>query len=353
VVRVLRLFMAVAVLLPLGSCDVLFNGVFSPAIGQITARADFSASIAAAPASSFSLAVVSVAGTEFVLLFSTLTFDTSQTHLIVMDEHLNVLNTFPMVGLVASPNSGDPFAGSVAMTDINNQVLVGSVWFDVSATGFAFSNKAPAGFALYAPSVTGMPSFAFNEINFRVIGGVLTYDEYNAPLPLPTTWGYLVSPAATLGIPSPAPSGQLNLSNVFTDQYSAAAPDVLVFQDSGGNGPQNWYFLQVPKADIDANINVAIGTDPDVFTHAALHYPPLVVKTNLAGQSVGWSRAGVIAYDYPSHSLVRFTLTAPGSVSSLPFTWTNGMKLAAGLSGGYCVVWDPASRSLTRYEQWW
>jgi hypothetical protein len=352
-VKLLRLFTVVIALLPLGSCDVLFNGFFSPAVAQMTARVDLSSRIAAAPASSFSLAAVSVGGTEFVLLFSTLPFDTSQTHLVVMDEHLNVLNTFTMDGLAALPNPGDPFAGSVAMTDVNNQVLVGSVWFDVSAAGFTFSNKAPAGFNLYAPSVTGMPSFAFNEINFRVISGVLTYDEYNAPLPLPSTWGYLISPAATLGTPSPAPSGPLNLSNVFTDQYSATASDILVFQDSGGNGPQNWYFLQIPKTDIDVNINVAIGADPDVFTHAALNYPPLVVKTNLASQSIGWSRAGVIAYDYQSQSLVRFTLSDPGSVSSLPFTWVNGMKLADGLSGGYCVVWDPVSRVLTRYDQWW
>jgi hypothetical protein len=78
-----------------------------------------------------------------------------------------------------------------------------------------------------------------------------------------------------------------------------------------------------------------------------------VTKSNLNSQALAFTRGGIIAYDYQSSSLVRFTLSSPDSVSSLPLKYVNGMKLAAGVSGGYCVVWDPASRTLTRYEQWW
>ncbi len=336
-----------ALLLALASCDVLFSGVFPPSVGQMTARAELSASVDAAPASSFSLTTVAAGGNEYVLLFSTLSFDGTKPHLIVMDPHLNVLSSFTMDALVALPNPGNPFAGSVAMTDVKGQVLVGSVWFDATPAGFSPARKAPTGFNLYAPSVTGMPAFGFNEINFRISSGSLTYDEYDP------AWGWLIGPAAPLGTPSPPPSGPLFLTNVFADQDSATAPDVFLFQESNSNGPSHWYFLRIPKADIDVNINVAIGADPDIFTHAALNYPPVVVKSDLAWQGVAYSRAGIIAYDYHSSSLVRFTLDAPDSVDSLALKWVNGMKLAAGISGGYCVVWDPVSRTLTRYEQWW
>ena len=50
---------------------------------------------------------------------------------------------------------------------------------------------------------------------------------------------------------------------------------------------------------------------------------------------------------------MRFTLDAPDTVSTLSLKWVNHMKVAAGKSGTYCVVWDPAARTLTRYEQWW
>ena len=350
-VKALRLAgMISALLLPLASCDVLFNGVFSPAVGQVTARADLSASIAAAPAGSFSLSTVSAGGNEFVLLYSTLGFDSTQNHLIVMDPHLKVLTTFTLDALVALPTAGDPFAGNFTMTDVNGQVLVGSILFNASAAGFSFSSKFPSGFSLRGPSVTDLPAFgpalAFNEINFMTISGNLVYSQYNS------AWSWVANPFALLGTPSPPPSGPLNVVNVFTDQDSAATPDVVVLQDSGG-GSSHMYFLRIPKADINAGINVAIATDPDIFTHAALNYPPVVAKSNLSSQGIAFSRAGIIAYDYQSTSLVQFTLDAPDSVSSLPLKNVNGMKLAAGISGTYCVVWDPVSRTLTRYEQWW
>jgi hypothetical protein len=356
-VRALRLAaMICALLLPLASCDVLFSGVFSPAIAQVTARADLSASIAAAPAGSFSLSTVSAGGNEYVLLFSAMAFDSTKNHLIVMDSHLNVLNSFTLDALDALPSAADPFGngnsfGQIsAMTGVNGQVLIGNIWFDASPAGFSFSHKVSGPtFCLSGPSVADMSSPGFNEINFTIFSGNLVYTQYDS------AWGWLAGPFAPLGTPSPPPSGLLNLANVFADPDSAASPDVLVFQDSGGSGPSHMYFLRMPKADIIINTPpyFAIGTDPDIFTHASLNYPPIVVKSNLSSQALAFSRAGIFAYDFQSDSLVRFTLDAPDSVSSLPLKDVNGMKLAAGISGSYCVVWDPVSRTLTRYEQWW
>ncbi len=344
-----------ALLLPLASCDVLFNGVFPPSISQVTARADLSASIPAAPASSFSLSAVSAGGNEYILLFSALGFDSTQNHLIVMDSHLKVLNSFTLDALNAFPNAvdsfgnGNPFGTISAMTGVNGQVMIGNIWFDASPTGFSFSSKfSGPTFCLSSPSVTDLSSPGFNEINFTITSGNLVYTQYDS------SWNWLNGPFAPLGTPSPPPAGFLNLVNVFADPDSAASPDVLVFQDSGGGGSSHTYFLRMPKADIVNTVSYfGIGTDPDIFTHAALNYPPVVVKSNLSSQCIAFSRAGIIAYEYQSDSLVRFTLDAPDSVSSLPLKNVNGMKLAAGISGSYCVVWDPVARTLTRYEQWW
>ena len=159
-----------------------------------------------------------------------------------------------------------------------------------------------------------------------------------------------------LGLPSPPPPAGsfFNLLNVLTDTTSPSTPDVLIFR---ADGPSNQtYFMRAPKVVIDGDIGQGYALPsglPDIFSYAAANLPPLVIKPNLDRNSIGFSRAGVTAYDEDARTLVRFTLDEPGKVSSLSINWVNGMRLAAGISGDYCVVWDPVSRTLTRYEQWW
>ena len=106
------------------------------------------------------------------------------------------------------------------------------------------------------------------------------------------------------------------------------------------------YFLAIPKVDIDGGLSIAL---PDVFSY----YPPPLVVSNLDQDSIGFTYDGVIAYDQQRQALVRFKLNDPGNVNTLPIKWYNGMKLATGIYGGYCVVWDPVTRVCTRYEKWW
>jgi hypothetical protein len=131
------------------------------------------------------------------------------------------------------------------------------------------------------------------------------------------------------------------LKNV-TDHDSSLFPDLLIFYDDGS---QRTYFLPFPKADIDGGLAVAV---PDVFSHYAS-----IAVDNLARDSIGFSYDGAVAYDQSRQALVRFKLDDPDNVSALSLKWTDGMKVATGIYGGYCVVWDPARRVLTRYEKWW
>ena len=342
-VNYLRLFAVVIALLPLDSCDVLFNGVFPPAVGQVTARADLSASIAAAAAGSFSLSTVTAGGNEYIILFTAFNFDVSRPHLLIMDSHLKVLNSFSIHDL-AMMSAGPLLNGSFTMTDVSGFVVIGNMRFNAQPSGFTLDISYPS-VPLYAPSVSGMPSYLFNETNFRVNGSSFFYDEYS------TAWTLTTPPpppsfTVPLGVPNP-PAQFLRLANVFADQDSAATPDLFVLQD---DGTQRTFFLTIPKLDIDGGLSVVTSASSNLF---AYYGASLVTKSNLSSQAIAFSRAGIIAYDDHSDSLVRFTLDAPDSVSSLPLNKVNGMKLAAGISGGYCVVWDPVARTLTRYEQWW
>jgi hypothetical protein len=343
-VKTLRLAaMISSLLLSCASCDVLFNGVFPPSIGQVTARTDLSASIAATPASSFSLSTVSAGGSEYVILFTSTPFDSSRPHLLILDSHLKVLNTFS-IGDLAAISAGPQLNGNFTMTDVNGFVVIGNMRFNPQPSGFVLDTSYPS-ISLFGPSVSGLPSHPYNETNFRVNGPNLLYDEYSAawvlttPPPPPTF-------TVPLGVPNP-PAQFLRLQNVFADQDNAATPDLFVFQDDSS---QRTFLLTIPKTDIDIGLSNISSVPPDVFTY---YGASVVTKSNLNSQALAFSRAGIIAYDFQSDSLVRFTLDTPDSVSSLPLKYVNGMRLAAGISGSYCVVWDPVARTLTRYEQWW
>ncbi len=334
-VRFLRLFAAIiAFLLPLGSCDVLFNGVFPPSVAQATARADLSTSIAGSPAGYFSLSTVTAAGNEYVILFTSFNFDSSRPHLLIMDPHLNVLSSYTL-GELGTVAPGGTFSGRVTMTDVNDQVVIGNVFFDVLPSGLLTTVANHNNVSLDGPSITILPvDGLFHETNYRISPPSLAWTEYGSGWNTPGTF------SCTLG----APTQSLRIVTIFEDRDSSSTPDVFVFQDDGS---QQTYFARVPKADIDVDLTVAV---PDFFKH---YGGSITTKSNLASESIAISRAGVIAYDYRKDALIRFTLDAPDTVSTLPFKWIHGMQAAAGMSGTYCVVWDPVSRTLTRYEQWW
>ena len=327
-VKKLRLAgMAVVTLLVLGACQALFIGVFPPTAGQMSARADLSELVAAAPAAGFNLSIVAVGGAEYVLLFSAGSFDASQTHLVVLDSDLHVIGSFTNAQIFAAAFSY--LNGQFAMADAGGEVVAGNVRLAVDKTGVAIWGSSAI--TLGQPSI---PNLGANEVNFSAGGGMFSYTEYDG------AWLPVGFRSVALG----APSTSINLVGAFTDADSLSAPNVFILQDYGST---QIYFLSIPKDDI-AGSNLSGVVTTTVFDT----YSPFS-KSTLDSRTVCYSRGSIIAYDQESEALVRFPLDSPSEVSSVPLLYARDRRVAAGISGTYCVVWDPATRELTRYEQWW
>jgi hypothetical protein len=135
------------------------------------------------------------------------------------------------------------------------------------------------------------------------------------------------------------------LDGVFTDPEDTNNNlAILVFRDDSS---ETDYFLQVPK-----NPDLMNGfPGPALFDNPA--YTSFSVP-NLAESSVMVTLDGIIAYNQNTQSWVRFTPSAPGTVSSLHVpTRKYYAPTAFSFSGGYYCVWDPDTEVLTRYEKWW
>ena len=245
-VKTLRLAAVIsALLLSLVSCDALFNGVFPPAVGQVTARADLSASIAAAAASSFSLSTVSAGGNEYVILFTSLGFDSSRPHLLIMDSRLKVLSSYTL-GELGTVAPGGTFSGGAAMTDASDQVLIGNVFFTVLPSGLLAPAGNPTGVGLFGPAITILPmDSTFHEANYRVSLPSLTWTEYSSGWNAPFTYSCILG----------GPTQSLRILTIFEDRDSASTPDVFVFQDDNS---QQTSFAKVPKADIYNDLTAAL-----------------------------------------------------------------------------------------------
>jgi hypothetical protein len=318
----------IVTLLTLGSCQVAFIGVFPPAISQMTARKDLSAVVPAGQAASFNLAVVSAGGPEYVLLFSSSGFDPAQVHLVVLDSSLNMVGSFTNTDIQMA--AFVYLNGQYAMGDAAGQFVAGNIRFDVHQAGVVILGSFTS--SLGQPSI---PNLGANEVNFSAGGGVFSYTEYDS------SWTYIGSRSVALG----APSTMVNFVGAFTDADSLSAPDVFVLQDYGS---QQTYILSIPKNDIaGTNLSGAVGASTVFAT-----YNPFS-KSTLDSRTVCYSRGSVVAYDHDSEALVRFPLDNPSDVRSLPLRYATNRRLALGPSGSYCVVWDPGTRTLTRYEQWW
>jgi hypothetical protein len=320
-----------ALLLPLSSCDILFNGVFPSDIGQATARTDLSNDIPAGEAPSFNLFVITSGGEEFVLLFSSLGFDSSHPYLIIMDPELKKQNVYSFDDLSNLDPVGFPFSGSYAMRDVAGNIMIGNIQFKASSGGLVPFKKFTTP-ALWGPSVSGGPSHLWNEANFRVNGSNLEYDEYDS--------GWITT-ASPFSWPMGAPSSSLQLRGIFTDPDSSSASDVLVFADDASS---RYYFLRVSKDDVDTN--------PATSVFDSSKAP--VVKKNLDGNSISYTRDGMAAYEYETRSWIRFSLDSADTVDSMYVgERTNNLRTAFSISGDYYCTWDPKSRVLTRYEKWW
>jgi hypothetical protein len=343
--RMLRAAVAgIGLLLALASCDVLFMGVFPSSLGQATARADLSAYIDPSAASTFNLAIARSYGFEFAILYSTAAFNGMKPHVIVLSPGLKVLNTYSTADMLAAPFSFSFNGNSVFAHLVDGHIVIGN--FDGLATsaGIRLVGPIPGGVPLNGWPIIGaqpptMTAYAWS--GFKVDQtNTMTYNAYLE------SWGPGAPATLSRLVRSiDASHGALQLDGVFTDpEDELGNVSLFVFGDRSANSSVEW-FVQIPKSpDLEAPPSAPI------FSGAY----PIFSKEELDSQSIAVTQDGIVAYQYDTQSWIRFTPSDPDTVTSLYSARSQShQKSAFSFSGGWYGVWDPDTRTLVRYEDWW
>jgi hypothetical protein len=339
------LALASALLLSLSSCSLLFMGQFSSDIGQITARADLSAGIAAEDASSFNLSIVQSGDSEYVLLFSTVPFSGARNHLYVLSPNLTVLNTYSLDDITALNPPGGSFSGSVAMTRlVDGRIIIGNVAASPSTAGLTLLGKLqqpliPITASLENWAIEGPTTANWTWTNFVVMSGNLAYTALAADF----------SAAIPRSCPLGPTGGSYSLQGVFTNPIDIQSNvALLVFGDDSSNNSTS-YFIQVPK---DPDLVNAFSGIPLIGNPA--YASTSFTKNNLDSDSIAVTSDGIVAFDGNTRSWIWFTPSAPDAVKSLPVgNRSSAQKSAFSFSNAFYCIWDPTTRVLTRYEKWW
>jgi hypothetical protein len=335
--RQVRILVAgVVTLLSLGSCDVLFNGAYSPELGQMTALADLSAVIPAGPASTYKLSILRSGNDEFVLLYSSTPFDSTQIHLVVMSPTLKVLNTFSGDDISALPPVGIPFTGTSAVTHlVDGRIIIGNVEAVPSASGLALQDKlsAPVPVHLEGSTIVGPASASLTWTGFSVDPtGALSWSAYASD------WSTVSTMSHPLG-------RQMQIMGAFTDPENAQHNVAFLVFNEGNSNTQ--YFMQVPKNPdlVNGFPGPALFSNPGYTTFS---------KSNLSQGETFVTADSIIGFEENSQSWVRFTASSPDTVTKL-YTGSRKKDLvsAFSFSGGYYCTWDPDKRSIVRNEKWW
>jgi hypothetical protein len=338
--RQVRILVAGAVmLLSLASCDVLFNGAYSSELGQSTAVVDLSGIISASPASTYKLAILRSGNDEFVLLYSSTPFDSTQIHLVVLSPTLKVLNRFSGDDISGLPPVGVPFSGSSAVTHlVDGRIIIGNVEAVPAAGSLTLLDKLnmpvnPVDVHLDGSTIVGPASASLTWTGFSVDpSGALSWSAYAGD------W-------TTVGTMSHPLGRQVQIGGVFTDpestQHNVA---FLVFNDGSSN---TQYFMQVPK-----NPDLVNGLPgPPLFNNPAYK---TFTKSGLSQGETFLTADSIIGFEENSQSWVRFTASSPDTVTKL-YTGSrkHSLESAFSFSGGYYCTWDPDKRSIVRNEKWW
>jgi hypothetical protein len=326
-------------LLFLGSCDMLFNGAYSPELAQMTAVADLAAIIPAAPASTYNLSILHSGDVEFVLLYSSASFDSTQTHLVVLSPSLKVLSMFTGNDISLLPPVGTPFNGSSAVTHlVDGVIVIGNVEAVPSPTGLTLVDKLnmpthPVNVQLSGATIVGPATASLTWTGFGVDPtGVMSWSAYAAD------WSTVSAMSHPLG-------RQVQVVGAFTDSESDKHNVAfLVFSDGNAN---TLLFMQLPKSpDL---LNGFPG--PPLFSNPAY---PTFTKSGLSQENVFMTADSIVGFDQNSQSWVRFSPSSPDTVTKL-YTGNRkrSLKSAFSFAGGYYCTWDPDTRTLARYEKWW
>jgi hypothetical protein len=335
-VKTTRLAAGLLFVFSLVGCDALFTGPFPASLGQATVRADLSAVIASADAAQFDLAICRSYGFEFVILSSPSGSSGTTPRMIVMSPALVVKNSYSL-------NDIPFFAGSSAFSHLfDGHIVVGNVDGLATSAGLVLSGQIPntaplSGWSLLGARLPTLNAYAWS--GFQVDqANTMTWNAYQDDWsPTPPTMFSRVIRAVDANHP------RLWLSGAFTDpEDERGNASLFVFGESGTNTE---YFVQVPKS-------------PDLETPPATPIfssgYPTFTKSNLDSGTIAVTSDSVVAFDGSARSWIRFTLAAPGTVTSLRVARRGSHERSAfSFSGGYYCIWDPDTRTVTRYEDWW
>jgi hypothetical protein len=328
--------LGICMLLALGSCDVLFMGVFPGSAGQATARADLSAVIGSADAGTFSLSIARSYGFELVILSSPAGFDPTKAHIVVLSPKLGALNTYTLADI--------PYfsGGSVFAHLIDGHIVIGNFDGVVSSAGLAPSPASPLPIFVNGWPIIGavQPTMLFYTWdNFQIdSANTMSYNGYLDDWSGATLLTRVVRPID-------ASHGRLFLDGVFTNpEDELGNASLFVLRE---NNTDTDHFIQVPKSpDLEAPGTLST----DIFSS---NYPTFS-KSHLDPGSVAVTADSIVAYDSNARAWIRFTPSSPDTVTSL-YVGRRGSheKSAFSFSGRYYCIWDPDARTLTRYEDWW
>jgi hypothetical protein len=327
-------------------CDYLFNGVFPANVSQETARLDLSSEISATAASTFNLAVVKSGSYEFVLLFSSSNFDSSKNHLYVLTPGLVVQNSFTMTAISDLTPASIPLKGNTAVAHLTDgKIIIGNVQATPGSNGLSLDGKLESGFnpisvELYNGAMVGPSTASYTWADFHTdSSNNLVYTQYASD------WSSSVSQSHPIG-------RSYSFDRVFTDPEDDQVNTALLLFDENGNtnnsGTQ--YFLTVPK---DPDLVTAFGGSSAASLFDNTAYSSFTMTELDTGHTFVVSD-GIVSYSYQTQSLIHFTPTTTTSPVSLHTgTLSNDLVMAFSFSGGFYCTWDPSTRVLTRYEEWW
>lgn len=321
-------------------CDYLFNGIFPGNVGQETARLDLSSEISATAASTFNLAVLKSGHYQFVLLFSSSAFDASKNHLYVLTPDLVVQNSFTMTALSDITPATIPFYGNTAVAHLtDDKIVIGNVQATPGSNGLSLDGKL-ASAELNNGAIVGPSTASYTWSNFISDSlNNLTYTQYASD------WSSSLPQSHLIG-------RSYHFDGVFTDPEDDQVNTALLLFDENGNmsHASTQYFLTVPK---DPDLVTAFGgaTAPSLFDNTA--YGSFTMTELDTGHTFVVSD-GIVSYSYQTQSLVHFTPSTTTSPVSLHIgSISRDLVMAFSFSGGFYCTWDPSTRVLTRYEDWW
>ena len=323
VARNARPFTAAFLVGLLSSCGFFSSSTFPPVATQLAAQRDFSADIPTDFAGGFTLSTLTANGVDLVFLADSQPYD--GPHLFVMDQDLNVLQTFSYQDLSLLSAS---FANTRAFLGASGNVLILGLDCPAGQTGIS-------GFVTRAfspgPGNFGFSDGTLNYAGFNVSGNQLSYTIYS------NVWGYASSSTANI---SANPALSFQIVDISADPALSFATLILEETSSG----QDYYF------------HIPVGSFGGTLTSPLTSYGSFTAPRADNGLAA-YSQDGFISFqrasNAPGGTFVRLDLSGNALPFSLPYNGSTDAQIAARASGGWYYVYDKTSRVVSRINAWW